>query len=329
MGGTLDAQTRRASVVTHTGVDVSVVICAYTDERWGELLAAIASCQQQTFTPLEVLIVVDRNDALRQRLQAHVDALAIRGVHPNVAVFANRGEPGLAEARNTGIAEAHGSVIAFLDDDATAATDWLARLTYGYTNPDVVGVGGSSSPVWSARRPAWFPPEFDWVVGCSHTGMPRATAPVRNLLGCNMSFRRHVFNDIGGFRYGLGRVGEPIVRCEETEFCIRLRKAYPAAILLYEPRAQVRHHVPLARARWSYFLSRCYAEGLSKARLAAIVGVDRALESERHYVSRILPGAFLRGLVAACVEGQPRALGQSAAVVAGLAWTGIGFLSAR
>jgi glucosyl-dolichyl phosphate glucuronosyltransferase len=329
MGGTVDAQSGRTSLVTHSGVDVSVVICAYTDERWVELLAAIESCQRQTFSALEILVVVDHNDALRQRLQAHIDALAIGGVHPIVAVFANRDERGLSGARNTGIAEAHGSVVAFLDDDATPAADWLARLTDGYANPDVLGVGGSSSPAWSASRPAWFPPEFDWVVGCSHTGMPRATTPVRNLLGCNMSFRRHVFDRIGGFKYGLGRVGEPLVRCEETEFCIRLRKAYPAAIVLYEPRALVRHHVPPARARWSYFLSRCYAEGLSKARLAGIVGPERALESERHYVSRILPGAFLRGVVAACVRGQPRALGQSAAVVAGLAWTGIGFLSAR
>jgi glucosyl-dolichyl phosphate glucuronosyltransferase len=329
MGGTVDAQARRTSLVTHTGVDVSVVICAYTDERWVELLAAIESCQRQTFSALEILVVVDHNDALRQRLQAHLDALAIDAAHPVVAVLANRGERGLAGARNTGIAEANGSVVAFLDDDATPAADWLARLTDGYANPDVLGVGGSSLPAWSTSRPAWFPPEFDWVVGCSHTGMPRATAPVRNLIGCNMSFRRRVFDDIGGFRYGLGRVGEPILRCEETEFCIRLRKAYPAAIVLYEPRAQVRHHVPLARARWSYFLSRCYAEGLSKARLAGIVGPERALESERHYVSRILPGAFLRGVVAACVRRQPRALGQSGAVVAGLAWTGIGFLSAR
>lgn len=315
--------------MTHTGVDVSVVICAYTDERWVELLAAIDSSRQQTFTPLEVLVVVDHNDAFRQRLQAHLDALAIGAAHPVVAVLANRGERGLSGARNTGIAEAHGSVVAFLDDDATPAADWLARLTDGYANPDVLGVGGSSSPAWSASRPAWFPPEFDWVVGCSHTGMPRASAPVRNLIGCNMSFRRHVFNGIGGFRYGLGRVGEPILRCEETEFCIRLRNAYPAAIVLYEPRAQVRHHVPPTRARWSYFLSRCYAEGLSKALLAGIVGSEKALESERRYVSRVLPGAFLRGIAAACARGEPGALRRSAAIVAGLAWTGIGFLWAR
>ena len=61
------------------------------------------------------------------------------------------------------------------------------------------------------------PREFNWVVGCTHRGMPSTTAPVRNLIGCNMSFRREVFSRIGGFRDQIGRVGARPSGCDETE----------------------------------------------------------------------------------------------------------------
>ena len=50
-----------------------------------------------------------------------------------------------------------------------------------------------------------------------------------------MSFRKAAFERIGGFAENLGRVGELLVGCEETEFSIRLSQASPEAIILYEP----------------------------------------------------------------------------------------------
>ena len=50
------------------------------------------------------------------------------------------------------------------------------------------------------------PPEFDWVVGCSYVGLPVAAGPVRNLIGTDMSVRRHLMESVGGFREGFGNV---------------------------------------------------------------------------------------------------------------------------
>src|SRR6185312_4625824 len=142
------------------------------------------------------------------------------------------------------------------DDDATAEPDWLDQLAAGYADPRVCGVGGAIVPAWSVDRPHWFPAEFDWVVGCTYRGMPRVAGPIRNLIGANMSFRREIFDAVGGFRSGSGRGGTLPVGCEETEFCIRVLQRFPEAKLLYEPRARIFHQVPSHRGTWSYYVRR-------------------------------------------------------------------------
>lgn len=302
--------------MSHTRQTISVVICAYTEARWDDLGAAVQSVQQQTRPPQEIIVVIDHNPALLERVRANI---------AGVVVVENREARGLSGARNSGIAAAQGEVIAFLDEDSTAAPDWLARLIAGYTDR-VIGVGGAVEPVWQAGRPRWFPPEFDWVVGCTYLGMPETTARVRNLIGCNMSFRRETFQRIGGFTSGIGRVGTLPVGCEETEFCIRANQRLPQRALLYEPRARVYHQVPPSRARWSYFRSRCYAEGLSKALVSQHVGATDALASERAYTLHVLPRGVARGLTDALVRRDPMGLARAGAIIAGLLFTTIGYL---
>ena len=71
--------------------------------------------------------------------------------------------------------------------------------------------------------------------------------------------------------------------CEETEFCIRASKKHPNGVFLYDDRAAVSHRVPAARQSFSYFRTRCYSEGLSKAQVTRLVGVGAGLSSERTY----------------------------------------------
>ena len=93
-----------------------------------------------------------------------------------------------------------------------------------------MGVGGLTLPVWKEPRPAWFPEEFDWVVGCTYRGMPESREPVRNLLGGNASFRREAFERSGGFQNGIGRsAGKRPLGCEETELCIRVSQQLPGS----------------------------------------------------------------------------------------------------
>jgi GT2 family glycosyltransferase len=297
--------------------DVSVIICTHAEARLDYLVQAVESLQRQSIPPNEIVVVVDHNPALAKR---------VRQSMPAVAVIENRERAGTSGARNSGIAAARGSIIAFLDDDAIAARDWLEQLLASYTDIRVLGVGGAIEPLWQGRRPGWFPEEFNWVVGCTYRGMPPEPATVRNLIGCNMSFRRQIFDYIGGFRDGIGRVGAQPFGCEETELCIRLAQRLPHAALCYTPRARVRHHVPPDRAGWSYFRARCYLEGRSKAQIAQLVGAGAGSATERAYVSRTLPLGIVRGLFDTLVHCDLSGLARAGAIAVGLAITTLGYL---
>jgi glycosyltransferase involved in cell wall biosynthesis len=298
---------------------VSVVISAYTEERWADLCAAVRSVAEQPVADVETIVVVDHNPALLARVARDLDGVrAVENVHPR----------GLSGARNSGIEATSGEILVFLDDDAAAQPGWLERLLAPYTAPGVVAVGGRIEPAWDTARPAWFPPEFDWVVGCTYEGVPPRQAPVRNMIGANMSFRREAFDAVGGFPDGIGRVGTVPVGCEETELCIRVRNRMPSREILYTPEAVVAHRVPDTRASVRYFLSRCLAEGRSKALVARIAGQGDALETERAYVTRILPLGVGRGLRDAA-RGDLGGLRRAAMIVAGVLTTAGGYALGR
>ncbi|WP_256787869.1 glycosyltransferase family 2 protein [Frankia sp. AvcI1] len=292
----------------------SVVVCCYTEARWDDLRGAVDSARAQLAAGDELVLVVDNNDTLLRRASAAM---------PEVTVVASTGPRGLSGARNTGVAVTTGEVVVFLDDDARAEPGWLDRMLAPYADPQVMGVGGAALAAWPTDRPGWFPPEFDWVVGCSYTGLPTSRAPVRNPIGASMSFRRSAFEAVGDFTEGIGRTGTDPMGCEETEFGIRLRQSNPDAVVLYEPGSVVAHRVTSDRATFTYFRRRCYAEGLSKARVAGLVGQESALEAERTYVSRTLPRAVWRDLTG----GGHRA--RAAAVVFGVAATSFGYVRGR
>ncbi|MFE9683400.1 glycosyltransferase family 2 protein [Streptomyces sp. NPDC006285] len=301
--------------------DISVVICVYTEDRWEDILAAVASVRAQSRPARETLLVVDHNQALLDRLSKEYKETG------EVRVLANAGPRGLSAGRNTGIAASRGDVIAFLDDDAVAERDWLLHFAEGYEDPLVMAVGGRTVPIWaSGRRPAWFPAEFDWVVGCTYRGLPPGRVRVRNVLGGNASFRRTAFDAAGGFATGIGRDGDKRpLGCEETELCIRLTRARPDAVLLIDDRAVIHHRVPEVREHFAYFRTRTYAEGLSKALVARSVGADKGLESERRYATRVLPAGVARGLRDA-VLARPGGAGRAAAIVAGVVTAAGGYV---
>ena len=294
----------------------SVIICAYTEDRWDDLISSVLSIKAQNYAPAQVIVAIDHNPRLFERARAQF---------PDVLVIENSDERGLSGARNTAIAAATGDIIAFMDEDATADPDWLQYLTENLDNPTVMGVGGAIIPNWENGRPGWFPREFDWVVGCTYRGLPEKTAPVRNLIGCNMSFRREVFEGVGIFRNGIGRVGTIPVGCEETEICIRARQEWPKQNFIFEPRAKVLHRVPAKRKKFEYFRSRCYGEGISKALISRFIGQKDGTQSEWSYTLNVLPRGVLNGF-GELFRGDFAGLLRALAIIAGLFITTFGFL---
>ena len=299
---------------------VAVVVCAYTMDRWDDVCAAYESLIGQDRPADEIVLVIDHNRELLNRL---------REFYPLARIIENIGAQGLSGARNTGVAATTSDIVLFLDDDARAESQWLTKLTDCFADASVLGVAGWAEPAWAEPgRPAWFPAEFLWVVGCSYRGLPQQRADIRNPIGSTMGFRRAALEITDGFSSAVGRVGSHPVGCEETELSIRLRQANRAARIVLEPEAIVHHRVSGARLSWRYFLSRCYWEGVSKAVVARAVGSSDALESERDYTTKVLPRAVLRGLRDA-VGGDLNGLRRGAAVIVGLAVTTAGFVRGR
>jgi len=290
---------------------VSVVIPAYSDERWTQLREAVASAQAQTRPATEIIVAIDHNPDLLSRARREL---------ADVEVVDSSGARGASGTRNAGVARASGEIIAFLDDDACAAPDWLETLIAHFADPAVAGAGGRVDPLWATARPRWFPGEFDWTVGASYSGMPETTAPVRNVWSNNMAVRRAAFDAAGGFREDFGKVGV-VCRPEDTELCLRVT----SGSWLYVPASAVGHWVPARRATFAYFLRRCFEEGQGKAAIAVLDGAATGTSTERSYTARVLPAAVGRGLRQAMAGDRSGAL-RSAAIVGGFGMAAAGFV---
>ena len=201
----------------HEDLTVSVVICAYTEERWPLLVRSVASARHQQREPLEVIVCIDHNDALLQRCRREW-AQGPGDGHVPVVVVASKYDGHQGAARNTALEIADGDIMAFLDDDARAEPDWLDQLLAPYEDERVVAVGGAPLPEFEGERPNWFPFEFDWVFGCAYAGLPQSRAMLARLIGANMSVRREALASIGGFHRD---------HHEDMDMCHRLVHIYP------------------------------------------------------------------------------------------------------
>jgi glycosyltransferase involved in cell wall biosynthesis len=196
---------------------------------------------------------------------------------------------GLSNARNAGVKSAYGDVVAFIDDDAAADVHWIRNLVRNYEDQEVVGVGGYIAPVWEGGFPLWFPSELNWIVGCSYKGLPERRASVRNPIGCNMSFRRSVFDAVGYFRTDVGRVGRMLLAGEEPEFSMRILSQFPKSKIIYDPEAIVFHNVPRGRRKLAYFLIRSYYQGISIALFKPRgKSVKEGLSTENEYLRYLI-----------------------------------------
>ncbi len=264
-------------------------------------------------------MVIDHNDELLARAQAELAP---------VQVVPSTGPPGLAGARNTGVDQLETDSVAFLDDDAYADDDWLAAITYGFSAPDVIGIGGWVEPRWEAATPTWLAPELYWVAGCSYRGLPASGGPLRNAIGANMAFRSAALQALNGFATDIGQRPGTELRDDDTDLGIRIHAQFPDSRLLHLTQARVHHSVPPERTTWRYLVRRCWGEGQAKAQLAGKFGNSSALASERAYVARALPAGIARGARDA-LRGDPVGITRAASIIVALAATAAGYAFGR
>jgi glycosyltransferase involved in cell wall biosynthesis len=196
------------------------------------------------------VLVVDNNS--NDQTRAVVDEFCRR--YPGRFRYLFEPQQGLSHARNSGIREAQGNILAFTDDDVTLEPAWLQNLTASLHSSDWAGAGGRVIPVWTRPVPSWLSTDNPRMMGpfvafdLGTEAGPLTHPP----FGANMAFRREVFQKYGGFRVDLGRSGSNLQGREDIEFSNRLLAA--GERLRYEPGAVARHLVPEWRIKKGYVL---------------------------------------------------------------------------
>ncbi len=234
-------------------VQVSVVIATYNRAHLLKgTLEALASQAVPGSLKWE-MVVVDNNS--RDSTAQVVTAFSKTTAAPVRYVFES--EPGVSRARNRGIREARGSIIAFTDDDVLPAPDWIAQLVAAIDRWNAHGVGGRILPRWETSPPLWLTDSRYLcnrlaIMDCESSrllALPVEAQP--QVWGANMAFRRELLESVGGFDPQLGGIGKRLFRGEETDLIKRalglgLKIAYDAGLTVF-------HRIGSDRMRKAYF----------------------------------------------------------------------------
>lgn len=234
-------------------MDIAVIVCTFNrSESLAKALASAAVQELPACVTWEVL-VVDNNSTDQTR---HIVEEFSRKC-PGRYRYLFEPRQGKSYALNSGIREAHGDVLAFIDDDVIAEPTWLQNLTEHLLNGDCAGVAGRILPEKSFTPPSWIPLQDRYALAPLAVFTPNLEAgPLTDTpFGANMAFHRRVFEKHGGFRTDLGPQpgGASPQKSEDSEFGHRVLAA--GEKLRYEPSAVVYHSVPAERVRKPYFLA--------------------------------------------------------------------------
>ena len=195
----------------------SVIVCTYNGS------ATIRDCMEALkrlkYPSFEVIVV---NDGSTDQVAAIVKEYPVRLI--------NTKNNGLSSARNTGMNNAKGNILAYIDDDAYPDEHWLHYLAYAYIHSSHGAMGG----------PNIIPPEDGLLAQCVADA---PGGPVHVLLnddiaehipGCNFSVRKDVLMKVGGF--------DPLYRSagDDVDACWRIQEA--GYTIGYHPSALVWHH---------------------------------------------------------------------------------------
>ena len=206
---------------------VSVIVCAYNEEK---LLSQCTESLLNQIYPAEQyeIIIVDDESEDKTPLIAQEWLQKRKGQLPRMKYIRIK-HGGLAVARNTGIKHAEGGIIAFIDGDAIADGEWLNEIVKPFEDKKVSVVGGKIDILNKGNSVAEF------IHLARHKQLFGPKYYTSHLVGCNMAYRKKVFEIYGGFNENF------VSRGDETSFFRRIRQDcnyYPA------PEAIVYHERP-------------------------------------------------------------------------------------
>ncbi len=282
---------------------ITVILCTHNRCRsLAKALESVAASRLPVSVEWEVL-VVDNNS--HDQTREVVEDFCARYTGRFRYLFESK--PGKSYALNSGIREAHGEILAFMDDDVTVEPTWLQDLTASLYGLDWVGAGGRILPEKAFSRPRWLALSGPYAMPGILALFELGDTPGRLELapyGTNMAFRKEMFEKYGGFRTDLGPSPGSEIRNEDTEFGRRLMDA--GERLRYEPSAVVYHEVPQHRLSKKYFLQWWFDYGRAEIRVRTkrpdFWVIPRHYISISNHILHVLPQRILQWLLASNPE---------------------------
>jgi glycosyltransferase involved in cell wall biosynthesis len=268
---------------------ISIIVPSYTITRLKDLLALLISIKAQTYPHIETIIVIEHSVMLTDRIKAFARS------NPEMKikiVFIDT--TGATSARNLGISYAEGEYLAFIDDDAKLSPEWAEVLVETYRDRNIVGATGPILPAWNKGENNWFPPEFDWVIGCSRWVQEAGPQETRSVMGANASFRKEAMKMAGHYSSTLGarksQQNEWGVVAEEAELSLRVKQK-TGGIIVYNPKLVVYHKVADYKLSIGFLTERAYQVGRTR-RMIKSLAVDNGqqndiLSTEKQLLGRI------------------------------------------
>jgi glucosyl-dolichyl phosphate glucuronosyltransferase len=278
-------------------MNVTVILCTFNRCReLSGVLNSLSESQLPASVDWEVL-VVDNNSTDRTR--EVVDEFSRR--FPGRFRYVFESKSGKSFALNTGISEARGEILAFVDDDVTVEPGWLNNLTARLKCCEWAGSGGRTLPAHPYPSPRWMSVRLAGVLYAHFDLGDAPQALDRAPYGVNMAFRKSMFEKYGLFRTDMGpSANSEIPRPnEDTEFGRRLMAA--GERLRYEPSAVVYHPVSVDRLKKEYFLAWWFDFGRATMREVGrrpdIWGIPRPYLSMLKYITVLVPQRTLTWLL--------------------------------
>lgn len=230
----------------------SVVICSTGRE---ELYGTLKSVEEQSWEDMEILVVSNRD-------------LTVEDAFNQVKLIKTKGK-NLSEQRNIGIKSSDGEIVAFIDDDAIAGKNWLKNLASHYGEEEVACVGGKIIPEFE-QEPEGKIADLEkyllyGLVGATFIEWEKPRELKSPLIwGCNISFRKEIFDQIGYFPPELGRSkGNPL---GEEERYMELKVMDTGHKVVYDPKAVVSHLIDQEQLEVEHLVRKSFWQGISEVK---------------------------------------------------------------
>jgi GT2 family glycosyltransferase len=223
-----------------------------------ESLVKLQTPHEAEGSPCFEILVIDNAPSDEQTKELVASLSTVR--------YVREPKPGLDFARNRGLEEATGDLLAFLDDDVVVDRQWLDGLMEAWAeNPDAAAFTGLVLPYELATEAqilfeerGGFRRGFEKIrYGQILPGNPLHPCGAGIFgAGCNMAFRREILLKLGGFDEALD-TGAPLPGGGDLDIFYRvIRAGYP---LVYEPQYMVFHqhrreYEKLRRQYWTWGL---------------------------------------------------------------------------